>query len=411
MGFSMKKIKIVLLGLAITKVSLAAGYKIPEQSLKSTGTAGTYFSSAYTADSSFYNPANMSFMEDKKFIEIGLRYINLPKINFKGQAFDPVTHTFVISNAQTKSEQFFIPYFHFVSSSFVKNARLGISFVTPAGLSKRWTAKTQKATAEEFTLEVYELDTSVSYKFTEKFSIGLTGRLVYAKGRIKYQVPQLYRISMEGNSSPKLGWGISASYRLKDNWNISTIYRSKVYLDVSGRIKGYLGSINPIAPDGGDTSIPLPAEWKVGTSYKMNNTTLEFTFERTFWSSYKKLDFNFANPAVEQFLGKPIPKNWKDSNTYRFGIYHRFNNKFLLTSGIAYDKTPIPEKTLGFELPDSDGYIFSLGGIYSPHKNLEFGIAGLYAIKKDRNVHNTKIRGKFSHLKAYLIDVSVGYKF
>ena len=415
----MKKIIIGVASSGLILNALASGYKIPEQSLRSMGSAAAYFSSAVSADASFYNPANMSFMEDKKFTEIGLRYIHLGKIKFEGQAYDPVAQTFIISNAKSKAEDFYVPYFHFVGSSFIENARLGISFVTPAGLSKRWSAKGQQYTAEEFTLEVYELDTSVSYKILENFSVAATGRLIYAKGKVKYKAfnplanNYLYRIDMEGDSSLKTGWGVSASYKPLNNLTVSTIYRSKVDLDISGSVDGNLNippnppkpaiNRNPISPNSGDVSIPLPAEWKVGASYKLDKTTLEFTFERTFWSKYKKLDFNFADPYAETVLGTPKDKNWKDSNAYRFAVYHTYNPKLTVMAGFAYDETPVPEKTLGFELPDSDGYIFSLGGVYSPKNNLEIGLAGLYVTKKDRTVNNSKIKGKFSDLNAYLI--------
>lgn len=418
---------ILFSGLAIN--AFASGYKIPEQSLRSLGSAATYFSSANSADASFYNPANMSFLKDKKFTEVGLRYIHLGKIKFEGEVLSPLTKSFAVSNSKSKEENFYVPYFHFVASSFIENARVGMSFITPAGLSKRWESELQKATAEEFTLKVYEVDTSVSYKILKNLSIAATGRVVYATGKVKYQIfnplsnNYLYRVNMEGSTPIKTGWGLSASYKPLNNLTLSTIYRSKINLDISGTVNGNLNipanppkipfniNRNPISPDGGDVSIPLPAEWKIGACYTLNKTTFEFTFERTFWSSYKNLDFNFADPYAESVLGTSKEKNWKDSDAYRFAVYHTYSSKLSVMAGFAYDKTPIPEKTVGFELPDSDGYIFSLGGVYSPNNNLEIGFSGLYVTKKDRTVNNKNIKGKFSNLNAFLLDISLGYKF
>ena len=421
-----------ILSSGIVLNAFASGYKIPEQSLRSMGSAAAYFSSANSADASFYNPANMSFLKDEKITEIGLRYIHLGKIKFEGQVLEPVsvlpsppTPVYVSSNANSKEENFYVPYFHFVSSSFIKNARLGISFITPAGLSKRWENRLQKATAEEFTLKVYELDTSVSYRFSNLLSIGLTGRLVYSQAKAKYRYTDIlnspaqldYTVSLSGDTPVKTGWGVSLSSKPTENLTLSTIYRSKVILDFSGNVDGKVVvpsksvNRNPISPDGGDVSVPLPAEWKIGASYTLNKTTFEFTFERTFWSSYKNLNFNFADPYAEAVLGSTKEKNWKDSNAYRVAVYHTYNSKLSVMAGFAYDETPVPEKTLGFELPDSDGYIFSLGGIYSPNNKLEIGLAGLYVTKKDRTVSNANIKGKFSNLNAFLLNISTGYKF
>ncbi len=77
--------------------------------------------------------------------------------------------------------------------------------------------------------------------------------------------------------------------------------------------------------------------------------------------------------------------------------------------GIAYDETPVPEKTLGFELPDSNGWILSLGGLYRPQPKVEIGVAYLYFI--DRNVSNSSIRGEFKDISAHMLTLSLGYSF
>ena len=221
---------------------------------------------------------------------------------------------------------------------------------------------------------------------------------------------------MKGDTQIKTGWAVSATYKPAKGLTFAALYRSKVNLDVDGTVDGELHipgkvDLNTIYPSSGNVSIPLPAELRLGVSYKKNKTIYEFTFERTFWSSYKKLDFNFSNPDLEANLGKPKEKNWRDTNSYRFDIQHQYNDKVLVMAGLAYDETPIPQKTLGFELPDSNGYIVSIGSLYSVNKNLNIGFSTLYVKKFDRNVNNTKIRGKFSNLQAYIFNISALYRF
>ncbi len=381
----------------------AGGYKIPEQSIRSTGTAGAYFSSANTPDAAYYNPANMSFMKDGWGLEVGLRYIVLPSIKFEGAyGGNP-------ANGESKKEEFFVPYFHYVSPK-VGNLRFGLSFVTPAGLSKRWDAPAQKATAKKFLLEVYELDLSASYLINKNFAIGGGIRGVYAKGEIQLE-GAFYSINMDGDTDILPGYFLSLSFKPTSSLTLSTLYRSKVNLKIKGDVSGILGP-SPLNGTKGDVKVPLPAEWRLGASYQLGNTTLEFTYERTFWSAYKKLDFNYdRTPLKGSIFDDPKDKNWKDTNTYRFAIIHKFNEKFTGLAGIAYDETPVPEKTLGFELPDSDGWIFSLGGLYNPSSKVEIGLAYLYFMKKDRSVNNSNINGKFKDLAAHVLTLSLGYKF
>ncbi len=414
----MGKIKTsILLLLGSFSVALAAAYKIPEQSNRSLGTAAAYFAGADSADTAYYNPANMSWIKekDKVLVEIGSRYIYLPRISFTGKALDPVMGIFVLSDAKSKREYFLVPYFHMVLPT-KNNIRFGLSFTTPAGLSKRWTAKIPRSLAEEFTLKVFEFDTVASLKVSDKLSIGGGIRTVYSEGQIKYQYPDVYSIDMNGKTDYRFGYLLSLSVKPTENLTISTLYRSKVNLKVIGDAKGYLliptpiPAIYPISTRG-RVQVPLPAEWRLGASYKWKKTKFELTYEKTFWHKYENLNFNFKDPIVENALGKNIEKKWEDSHTIRFGVIHQLNSTFTGMAGIAYDTTPIPEKTLGFELPDSDGWIFSLGGIYKITENTNIGFSYLYFTKYERNVFNKKIEGKFSDLSAHLFNISLEHKF
>ena len=115
---------------------------------------------------------------------------------------------------------------------------------------------------------------------------------------------------------------------------LSATYRSKINLSLSGSASGfynkYLLTKNPqdIAKviafnTPGKVTVPLPATLNLAIAKTFSKTTFEFVFERTYWSSYKDLDFDFSDPYVNAIFGKPKPKNWKDSNTYRFGITHK----------------------------------------------------------------------------------------
>ncbi len=410
-----KLISLGLLGTAL--ISFAGGYKIPEQSLRSTATSGAYFSSANAPDASYYNPANMSFMKDGWGVEVGMRYIVLPNVDFSGSVYDRATNGFLPSQSfSSEKDSFFVPYFHYVSPK-VGKLRFGLSFTTPAGLSKRWENSPAQGYAKNFLLEVYETSLSVSYLVMKNLSVGGGLRAVYAKGEVELAHPQnAYAISMDGSTDIKPAYFISVSFKPIENLTLSTLYRSKVDLKVDGDASGYIvTSRTPLRIYNFDTSgnveVPLPAEWRLGASYKLGSTTFEFTYERTFWSSYERLNFNFADATVEGAFGRPQPKDWEDTNTYRFALYHTFSKSFTAMAGVAYDESPVPERTLGFELPDSDGWIFSAGGLFKPDPKVELGVAYLYFMKEDRSVQNDRIRGEFKDISAHMLTLSLGYSF
>ena len=407
----MKKISLTLTGLFVFATAYGAAYKIPEQSTRSMGTSAAYFAGADSADTAYYNPAGMVWIEDKDktLMELGAKYIFLPRINFYGVARDPLGSTPPVTNAKTLKEEFVVPYFHFILPAGDRT-RFGFSFVTPFGLSKRWSADYQRATAEEFTLKTFEFDTTVAYQVDDRLSLGAGIRALYSSGEIKYRREPNYRINMNGESGIYFGYLLSAALKLSDNLKAATIYRSEIKPEINGMAYGHLG-LYPISTEG-SVKVVLPAEWRLGLSYDYSeNTTVDLTYEITFWGKYKKLDINFEDPVVENNLGRPKPKNWHDSKTVRLGLKHKFNQEFTGLFGIAYDETPIPQSTQGFELPDSNGWIFSVGGLWNPKPNLELGLAYLYVQKFDRKVNNTSMNGEFSDLTAHLLNISLGYRF
>ncbi|NPA41921.1 MAG: transporter [Aquificae bacterium] len=406
--------KLLTGGLSLSLIAsavFAGGYKVPEQSIRSTGTSGAYFSSSNSADASYYNPANMSFMKDGWGLETGIRYIVLPRIKFRGQVYDRVSSSYVPTKTSSNREDFLVPYFHYVSPK-VGNLRFGLSITTPAGLSKSWENSLAQAYAKTFHLEVYETSLSASYLITDYLSVGAGLRAVYSRGEVELAHPSgAYSISMDGDTDILPGYVVSVSLKPTKELTISTLYRSKVDLRIKGNAKGHIYPGPYLFDTSGKVKVPLPAEWRLGASYRLGSTTFELTYERTFWSDYENLNFDFGDPTVEGAFGGVQPKDWDDTNTYRLGIIHDFNEKFTGMLGIAYDETPVPERNLGFELPDSDGWILSLGGIYKPQSKVEIGVAYLYFIKQDRTVNNSRIRGEFSDISAHMLTLSVAYGF
>ncbi len=417
MNISLKRV--VLLSTCVASFSFAAGYKIPEQSLNSVALSAAYVANANGADASYYNPANMVWNDDKNLLEIGLTYINLPKIKYEG------TLSGNPADAKSKSQQFLLPTMHISSKAYGK-IRYGFSITAPGGLSKRWKDPLQKASAEEFTLKVIEFNPVMAYKINDKFAVGAGVRLVYSKGVVKASRPTLYQEDMNGDDF-SAGYNIAMSYRPNNSIKLASTYRSKINLNESGSANGYINKYlltknpadlaNLISYDTpASVCVPLPATLNIAAAYTYKKTTVEFVYERVYWSKYKKLDFNFNDPITEAVLGKPKDKNWKDTDTYRIGVTHQYNDKLKLMAGFAIDNSPIPSKTLGFELPDADAKLYSVGFEYKYSKKVSIGMSYLYDDKETRVISASDaningIQGTFKDISAHLLRVGFKYRF
>jgi len=388
-------------------LTFASAYRIPEQSLNSVALSAAYVAHTEGADTSYFNPANMSWQQEGWHSSLSLTYINLPSVDYT----DATNQAF---NGGSKTENFFLPQVHMVSPDY-NNFRFGLSFVIPAGLSKRWDAAYPMATAEEFTLKVYELNPNVSYKINDMISLGAGFRAVYADGTVKSYSSAASR-DMDGDTT-EYGYNLALTVKPVSSLTVAATYRSKIDLDIEGDAILNVGGI-PYR-GGANVSVPLPAVLTFGAAYTFGKSTIELVYDKTFWDAYDKLDFNYDTALTFplSLFDTAIPKNWTNTDSYRIGFTYQVDDKLKLMAGFAIDKTPAPDETLGFELPDSDALIYSIGGQYKKSKNLDFGIAYLYDHKEDRTVANRSLtaptapNGTFSGNGAHLLTVAMEYRF
>ena len=384
------------LTLLSSSVIFASGWRIPEQSSNSVALSGAYVANSNGADAAYYNPANMSFNKNELLTNFSLMYIGLTEIDYQHASNSAL-------NGDSKKENFLIPTM-FVSSEDKEGVRYGLSITAPGGLSKRWDEATQKGSAEEFTLKIVEFNPVVSYLVNPNFSIAAGLRALYSEGVVK-STAAVSR-DMEGDSID-YGYNLALSYKPSEISNASITYRSNVDLTVEGNAKLYSGAVK--AYDGDvSVTVPLPAVLTLAYAHKFDKTTVEFEYDKTYWSKYKSLDFEYPTSigALAPFFDDPKTKNWKNTDAYRIGVTHEYSDKLTLMAGFAIDDNPAPEENIGYELPDSDAKLYSVGCDYKIDDKSNFGFGYLLDVKESRTVNNSSINGEFSNAKAHLLSFS-----
>lgn len=405
----------IVKGLALSAVAstvvMAGGYKIPEQSLSSIALSGANVAYTTGADTNYDNPANMSFLdESKSYAEGGITLVHLASNVYT--LMDPYS-------GESEVENIPIPFLHYVAPA-MGDFRWGVSLVVPGGLTKRWESQPQQSFVEDFTLKVVELNPSIAYKVSDNFSIGGGLRLIYSEGVVK-STGAVSR-DMEGDTF-EFGYNLAMTYKPTSDINLAMTYRSNIDLDEEGTAKLYAGE--DLVYNGDATvSVPLPAALNLAISKTWNDKfTLEFNYERTFWSEYENLDFEYGGANIgglTPYFDTPIPKNWKDSNTFRIGATIQMDNKITAMMGFAIDESPVPVETLGFETPDTDAKVFSMGFSYQQTENLSWGAAFLYdskepiSIPAGTSIINNPVLdngGSFSGGGAFLTTIGVSYEY
>ena len=398
---------LALASILAASTAYASGYRIPEQSSDSVATAGAHIASSTGADSSYYNPANMGFAEDAWLTEIDLTYIHLTSIDYT-DARNPGF------NGSSEQENFLLPTFFVVSPDY-NSFRFGLSLTAPYGLAKRWKDPYPALFARNFELQVFDLNPSVAYKLNDYFSLAGGARMIVstAQGEFGGTRPDngfTYDVNLDGDYGVDWGWNLALALKPNENSNISATYRSNVNLNLSGDVTASLMGMG--IDTGGEVELPAPAVFTLAGAYTWNDLTIELAWDRTFWSEYEDFDLDFDNPMLEGSpLGAARPRDWDDTDAFRISGSYDFNDAFTGMLGFAVDSNPVPDETVGFQLPDSDVMLFSIGGRYNINERSSFGLGLLYDYKDSRKVNNAEAVGEFENAAAFLLSAGFSYKF
>lgn len=402
--------KLILVSLSAASLLNAGGYQIPESSLNAMALSAANVANAHGADAAYYNPANMVWEDDTSILEADMTFIHLTAIDYDG-GFGGDSADHAISS---EKEDFVIPTLHYVSPR-LGNARLGVSLVAPGGLTKRWQSQPGKSISDEFSLTAIELNPSVAIALSDKVAFAFGMRFIYSDGVVKSA--STASRDMKG-SSLDVGYNLALSYRPTSALKLAVTYRSNVDLTVEGDATLYF-------PDDGDyggsvyyqgdasVQVPIPAKLGMAAAYTFpTDTTVEVTVDKTYWSRYSSLDFDYAGSigALKPVFDDPIPKDYENVYAYRIGVTQEFE-RLTLMAGFVHDESPIPDATLGFELPDSDGNGYSLGARYQIDQSWNIGVAGLFSDKDSRTISNDTLDGTFSNAKVYMVSAGLEYRF
>jgi len=406
-------LKTTTLSILASSLVLASGWRIPESSSKSVALSGAYIANANGADATYYNPANMSFNKNILSSEIDLMYVYLPSMTYKDNCSTSANGNFY--DGESKEEKSIVPSIFISSKAYNdEKVRYGFSVTIPGGLTRRWDTAYQKAYAEEFTLQIIEFNPTMAYKLSNNLSIGGGLRVIYSSGVVKSDGTDANKPAirdMEGTTI-EYGYNLALSYKPIPSTNISLTYRSNIDLKEEGNAKLYLSG-SKVYDGGTSVTVPLPAVLALAVAYDITSrTTLEVEFDRTYWSTYKDLDFEYNDsiPVILQSsFDDPKARNWEDTNAFRIGLTHKISDKLTAMIGYSDDGNPIPDSSVSFESPDYNSNTYSFGFDYDLDTKSSIGFGYLYSQKNDRTVKNTNpdgttyIDGTISDAKAHLI--------
>lgn len=455
MGKTLVQACVVAAIMGAASLSLAAGFKINEQGAKAMGMANAFTAQADDPTALYYNPAGIAFLKGFQ-VSLGSLVIAVPQTQFTGTT--PLTGNVPLGNGtspvyeKAKRDLFIAPslYATYSLESIPLSFGLGINSIYP--LAKSWdTSGAFRNQVENLSIKPINFQPTVAYRFDDlNLAVSAGVDVTYAMvslqksayvnsitGGAPFGAFELGELGMDATATG-VGYNLGVLWKPRQDLSFGIAYRSEVTLRLDGDANFLATTPAGLSAMGVDyTTIPanalpfarqrftssastvitLPDSLSLGVAWKpIDKLTLEFDAERTGWSSYDKLQISFdPNSPLNAFNNKPSPKNWNDCWAYKLGGQYAWNKYLDLRSGFAYDTNPIPDATLGPELPDSDRTNFSLGiGIHNEQVALD--LAYMWVHWLDRTVNNqdmTALAGQNGTFKsdAHLFGANVTVKF
>jgi len=356
--------------MCVSTGAYAGGYRVALQGQNALGMGHTGVAVTESAETVFFNPAGMSFLESNMSVVAGATLI------------DGVTkYQNHESNVAAETDNpIGTPVNFYITKKLAEDASVGIGLYTPYGNTVEW----EKDWAGSHLVNKIELKTiyiqpTLSVKVNDKLSIGWGP--TYVTGDVEFNRNLSSAISDANGDRANVtvnaegidAWGFNAGLLAQpvEKLSIGVSYRSKVELKARDE-KADFESI-PATMEGGffdttfDADLVLPAELTVGVSYKFNSAIMfAFDMNRTYWGEYENLDLQFNNAAGESFN----PRNYEDANIYRIGVQYSINNDLIVRAGAYLDQSPIRDGYYTPETARNDSIGYTAGASYNVTNNM-----------------------------------------
>lgn len=422
-------------------LALGAGFHIREQGTKAMGMANAFVAQADDPSAIFYNPAGIVQLDGTR-LSLGVTAINVPGTEFEGTTYLGDNRDKGLPGAlqqvdtKARDDIFFPPNAYLTHHSADSPWAFGIGVNLQFPLAKRWDGTTAfRDEVKELSIKPININPTVAYEF-EKWHLALGVGIDYTfadvwlekdscamvpDGQGSFMPRRLASSEIEGKGD---GWGYNAGllWQPLPQLSLGISYRSEIDLDIDEGdadflltptglavlqgTNGYSGAA-AVSTDA-STEITLPETWSFGIAYKpVDGLVVEVDADYFGWSSYDELDIQLTGSPLGNSPGQP--KDWDDVWAYRLGIAYRFLPAWEARAGYCYDNTPVPEATLGPELPGADREDYALGlGYYTDRAVLD--VAYMYVDFEDRQVANDIARGTYKS-EAHLVAGNLTYFF
>ena len=397
--------------LTLAGTAQGAGFAIIEQGVSGLGNAyAGAAASAEDATTVFFNPAGMTRLSSARLTLAG--HIIRPSAKFSDSGTTDALGNPIASggNGGDAGGVALVPNAYY-TRPLANDTILGIGINAPFGLTTEyddnWVGRYQAIKSE---LKTVNINPSLAWKASDLWSLGAGINIQYIEaelsnaldtGSICYGLagpatcglfglaPQQAdgKATIEGDDW-SFGFNLGALYEFDADSRIGIAYRSRISHTLKGNadftipaaFQNFLtaASSTAFSDTGASASVSLPETLSVSAYHALDERwaiLADVTWTR--WSRFKELRVRFDSGQPDSVTDE----HWENALRYSLGMNYRYNDRWLLRAGVAFDEEPIPDAAHRTpRIPGNDRRWLALGASYrgSARMSLDVGYAHLF---------------------------------
>ena len=217
---------------------------------------------------------------------------------------------------------------------------------------------------------------SISYRVTDKLSVGASVPVMYSELDMDVAVPNANspvqgpdgKINLDGDDVQVAG-SVSFLYEFSERTRLGGRATSKFDFEYDGDISAEL-----LGQVGVETNLTMAAIARVGLSHDLNQ---QWSLHATWgWDNWSELQDVFISTTAG---GAVLPRNWEDTYHYAVGADYRLDRHWTLRAGIAYDTDPVDAKDRTADMPMDEQYRYAAGFDYLRESGMRISGSLVYA--------------------------------
>jgi len=417
--FARLSIALVCLFILTGRLS-GAGFSLLEQSTVGLGRSLAGMTAEIEDPGSvFFNPATGAWHE-RPTLMTGMHFL-LGNVDFhdRGSTFSGDQDKNITSLAVVPN----LYYVHPLSDGVTLNLGISATSGTSTKYENDWQGRYFSIDTE---VAVIEISPSLSWRIDEKWAVGVGFIAQYADATMSQAIPlgtSDGQLKLKGDSWA-CGYSLGLLYAPLPGTRLGLSYRSKLSHDLSMKarlrvpkaVSQAFGGKTRLSEDA-DLALDLPSSVNFGIQQDLNEKlTLMFDLSWTKWSDMRKLKVKFDRALIPGVDASREEMKWQDNWRFALGGEYKLNEKWLLRSGMAYDRTPVRSKELRIaKLPDDNRLWLSFGAGYKLSENLQLDAAFTHlffhkAQIRQEDAQGSRLQGNYTgYMNIY--SMAINYKF